>query len=135
MSTPETADSHPVPTLRKDRVRILFLICKREDISYEDFQRYWLEHASVFISEAVKSNLCKYEQQHVSQESKITFEKMGMKMAQYDGIAVMEAESFESIIQVLTDKDFVARSDSDKFVNWEKTVSVLPMNFGTFWEK
>ncbi|KAK7449312.1 hypothetical protein VKT23_013455 [Stygiomarasmius scandens] len=95
MSTPHLTDPAPTqePRLRKDRVRLLYLLSKRDDVSFEDFQRYWLDHAPVFLScsEVVKTNLLGYEQQHVNRESKEIFEKMGMKMAKYDGIAILEA--------------------------------------------
>lgn len=104
-------------SLRKDRVRVLALLRKREDISQDEFHRYWIEvHLKVFTSIAVvKKDLTKYEQVskfdfviseanhhklHKNHEFCEAVEKMGFSIPQWDGIALFEAESFEKILAV-----------------------------------
>ena len=52
------------PTLRQDRVRLAVLMAPKPGLSFEEFDRYWLDvHAKVFSSIAIaKRNLLKYEQ-------------------------------------------------------------------------
>ena len=52
------------PSLRSDRVRLAVLMAPKPGLSFEEFDRYWLDvHAKVFSSIAiVKRNLLKYEQ-------------------------------------------------------------------------
>ncbi len=52
------------PSLRSDRVRLAVLMSPKPGLSFEEFDRYWLDvHADVFTSIAiVKRNLLKYEQ-------------------------------------------------------------------------
>lgn len=49
---------------RTDRVRLVVLLRKREDITKEAFSRYWSgSHAELFQSlNVVKQNVLKYEQ-------------------------------------------------------------------------
>lgn len=51
-------------TLRTDRVRMVALLYPKEGLSFEEFDRYWLnEHSKVFTSiDIVKKNFLKYEQ-------------------------------------------------------------------------
>jgi hypothetical protein len=51
-------------SLRKDPVRVVGFIKKRDDLSHEEFYRYWIEeHSKLFSSiTIVKKNLVKYEQ-------------------------------------------------------------------------
>ncbi len=50
--------------ISKDRVRVVLLLHKRDDISKEEFQRYWNEEHADVLSDlsVVKKNLLKYEQ-------------------------------------------------------------------------
>ena len=60
-----TSSTDPsTPSLRPDRVRLAVLMAPKPGLSFEEFDRYWLDvHAKVFSSIAiVKRNLLKYEQ-------------------------------------------------------------------------
>ena len=52
------------PSFRTDRVRLAVLMAPKPGLSFEEFDRYWLDvHANVFASIAIaKRNLLKYEQ-------------------------------------------------------------------------
>lgn len=56
------------PSFRTDRVRLVVLMAPKPGLSFEEFDRYWLDvHAKVFSSIAIaKRNLLKYEQVSVS---------------------------------------------------------------------
>ena len=42
------------PTLRKDRVRLIYLLKRRKDMTHEEFANYWLNvHSKVFIGSRV----------------------------------------------------------------------------------
>lgn len=51
-------------TVRSDRVRMVALMYPKDGLSFEEFDKYWLnEHSKVFTSiDIVKTNLLKYEQ-------------------------------------------------------------------------
>lgn len=52
------------PSLRTDRVRLAVLMAPKPGLSFEEFDRYWLDvHGNIFSSIAIaKRNLLKYEQ-------------------------------------------------------------------------
>lgn len=56
------------PSLRTDRVRLAVLMAPKPGLSFEEFDRYWLDvHAKVFSSIAIaQRNLLKYEQVSVA---------------------------------------------------------------------
>ncbi|KAF9265812.1 hypothetical protein L218DRAFT_859725 [Marasmius fiardii PR-910] len=87
----------------ENRVRVLFFVQKKDDISFQEWSRYWShEHAQIFIDlEITKKNILKYEQLHVNQEWK---ERLGqypqVKVPDFDGIVIMEGESLEKITEV-----------------------------------
>ncbi|KAI5825110.1 hypothetical protein K523DRAFT_356284 [Schizophyllum commune Tattone D] len=46
-----TPDSH---SLRKDRVRLIYLLKRRKDMTHEEFADYWLnDHSKVFVNSRV----------------------------------------------------------------------------------
>ena len=60
----ETNTPSTKPSLRTDRVRLAVLMAPKPGLSFEEFDRYWLDvHGNVFSSIAIaKRNLLKYEQ-------------------------------------------------------------------------
>ena len=60
----ETTTPSTKPSLRTDRVRLAVLMAPKPGLSFEEFDRYWLDvHGNVFSSIAIaKRNLLKYEQ-------------------------------------------------------------------------
>ena len=64
------------PSFRKDRVRLAVLMAPKPGLSFEEFDRYWLNvHANVFSSIAiVKRNLLKYEQVRYPKDHSDTLE-------------------------------------------------------------
>ncbi|KAF5344905.1 hypothetical protein D9758_011552 [Tetrapyrgos nigripes] len=125
------------PTLRTDRVRMLGLIYKNPSISREEFDRYWLEHHSqLFLSlDIVKKNLLKYEQLHINQQTK-DLQSLGAALIECDGVAIIEAESYEKLLELFNDAQFkaIVEPDEEKFLDRSKTRSV-PLDFAAFINK
>ena len=148
------------PALRKDRVRLIYLLKRRKDMTHEEFSKYWLNvHSKVFIGSrvahqytlrydqvrvggeygfvkdaygrtAIMSPLCPDllrhsvlflfatvlflfailaylrnanigAQMHVSPAvMKAWSEKCGIPATTYDGVALLEADSFEDLEKV-----------------------------------
>ncbi|KAK1220225.1 hypothetical protein PQX77_017024, partial [Marasmius sp. AFHP31] len=86
-------------TLRTDRVRTVVFLKKREDITIEEFSRYWLDnHSKVLLDFARgKKGIIKYEQLHVNQAKKYRLIKMGVPVLDYDGVVLFDSESFAAM--------------------------------------
>jgi hypothetical protein len=105
---------------RTDRVRIVVLFKRKPTLSKEEFHKHWTEtHGPLFSSlDAVKRNLLKYEQvcgasrlllslPHSTQAhindlvlQQITQMIPGAPTADWDGMAIFEAESYAKIFEV-----------------------------------
>ncbi|KAL0580556.1 hypothetical protein V5O48_001465 [Marasmius crinis-equi] len=103
------------PALRKDRVRMLLFVKKREDLSYEEFSRYWKEvHAPIFLGiDIVKKDVLLYEQLHVNQEVKKQLQAAGTQVPKYDGVVVIEVESLEKVLEVNQNPEYVEKVFGD----------------------
>ncbi|EON96751.1 hypothetical protein UCRPA7_7756 [Phaeoacremonium minimum UCRPA7] len=68
-------------------IKISFLIRKRDDITTEEFHRYWSEeHPKAWLSVAiVKAKIVKYSQFHFN--NSLIDASMGLSMTPYDGAA------------------------------------------------
>ncbi|KAL0569240.1 hypothetical protein V5O48_012727 [Marasmius crinis-equi] len=115
--------TEPKPTLRKDRAKLLFFLQKKEDLSYEEFSRYWIEdHAPIFLGlDIVKKNILFYEQLHVNQEVKKQMQSVGAPVADYDGVVVFEGESLQKLQEVVQHPEYVEKvvGDGKKLFNLE----------------
>ncbi|KAL9096540.1 MAG: hypothetical protein Q9163_006431 [Psora crenata] len=114
------------PLIRPDRVRVVTVAFRKQGMSEEDFHSYWRdEHSQIFASIAiVKRNLIKYEQSHCSKEALESMKKGGFPAADFDGLAILEAESFEKIREVFADEEYknVVGADEDKFMDRKKSL-------------
>ncbi|KAF9257046.1 hypothetical protein L218DRAFT_991200 [Marasmius fiardii PR-910] len=100
----------------KNRVRLLMFTQKKDDISFQEYSRYWShEHAQIFMDlEIVKKNILKYEQLHVNQEWKAKLrENPSVNMPDFDGIVLFEAESPEKIQEVVQHPEFMDKVMGD----------------------
>ncbi|KAJ7918893.1 hypothetical protein B0H13DRAFT_1458921, partial [Mycena leptocephala] len=86
---------------RPDRVRLAVLIKRKPGMSVEEFGRYWAEvHGPLFTSlDIVKKNLVKYEQAHSNEEMLQQFQAAGFTKSEWDGMAIMEAESYAKLME------------------------------------
>ncbi len=70
-----SADATTIPPVRKDRVRLVGFMAKKEGLSDAEFYRYWHEvHGPVFANlEIVKKNILKFEQVRSASSSILYF--------------------------------------------------------------
>ncbi|KAL0577904.1 hypothetical protein V5O48_004099 [Marasmius crinis-equi] len=108
------------PTLIPNRVRVLFYTQKQPSLSFEEFSEQWRAHAPAFLAtKAAKENLLKYEQWHANQEFKQMLLGAGMKVPDYDGVVVVEAETVEKVLAAFSGSEYNEKvlPNSAKFVN------------------
>ncbi|KAG6918183.1 hypothetical protein DXG01_016170 [Tephrocybe rancida] len=81
-------------TFRTDRVRLLILIKKKEDITKEEFSDYWRNvHAKLFMNLDIGHTDSKYA---------TVFETdTGLLTSDYDGVLMLDGESFEKLFEVI----------------------------------
>ncbi|KAL1697091.1 hypothetical protein GGG16DRAFT_42587 [Schizophyllum commune] len=120
-------------TLRKDRVRLIYLVKRRKDMTHEEFANYWLNvHSKVIIGSRVAHQYTlRYDQMHVSPVTmKAWSEKYGIPATTYDGVALLEADSFEDLEKVLDSTEYKTHigPDEHKFIDHENS-QMIPMNF------
>ncbi|KAI4521618.1 hypothetical protein K525DRAFT_269690 [Schizophyllum commune Loenen D] len=132
------SDNKPSPSpgshsLRKDRVRLVYLLKRRKDITHEEFSNYWLNvHSKVFIGSRVAHQYTlRYDQMHLSPAAmKAWSEKYDIPSTKYDGIALSEADSFEDLQKVLEFADYKTHigPDEHNFIDHENS-QMIPMNY------
>ncbi|KAI0769380.1 hypothetical protein BD413DRAFT_604961 [Trametes elegans] len=126
MSAPSDAPAAaPTPSVRTDRVRLAVLMAPKPGLSFEEFDRYWLNvHANIFSSIAIaKKNLLKYEQFHLdpAYESVIEAQSLAKSKSRFRGIAIFEATSLDKIFEVFQDEEYlrVVVPDENNFFDHE----------------
>ncbi|KAL0569241.1 hypothetical protein V5O48_012728 [Marasmius crinis-equi] len=118
--------------IRTDRVRLLLFVERNPSTTFEEFVKYWREeYAPAFTSTTIaKKNLLRYEQvcrplsphkvPHVEnslgleqmvldQESKVKMQQLGAKIIECDGVAVLEGESVEKLVQLFSDEEYIEK--------------------------
>ncbi|PBK69045.1 hypothetical protein ARMSODRAFT_957358 [Armillaria solidipes] len=128
-----STSSSPTLKLTQNRVRVAGFLKRKPGISKEEFTRRWLQHAELFKSTEMSKNVLKYDQMHVNDETNALLKQMGAPTCDWDGIAIMEGESFEKILSITTNEEYerVIVLDELGFLDREKT-QVVPLNFGVF---
>ncbi|KII93019.1 hypothetical protein PLICRDRAFT_376893 [Plicaturopsis crispa FD-325 SS-3] len=118
-------------SIRTDRACMLVFLKRKEGTSKEEFKRYWLDvHGPLYVAlPIVKKNVLRYEQIHPDDAQA---QALGIAVSAYDGIAIIEAESFEKIAEVSQDPEFrrVSLPDSEKFMDMS-ALQYLPMRYAT----
>ncbi|THH15368.1 hypothetical protein EUX98_g9478 [Antrodiella citrinella] len=113
--------------LTKNHVRGAVLLHPKDGVSFEEFDKYWIEkHGDLFSSlPIVKKNLIKYEQFHFNADLNKELAKVGLYKSPYYGIANFEAESDEKLLEVFEDPEYkrLLLPDEDKF--FDKSMSEL----------
>ncbi|KAI8994044.1 hypothetical protein BD414DRAFT_481225 [Trametes punicea] len=118
-------NTSPKPALRTDRVRLAVLMAPKPGLSFEEFDRYWLDvHANVFSSIAIaKRNLLKYEQFHLDRnyDDIVVAQTLAKSKSPFRGIAIFEATSLDKIFEIFQDEEYlrVVVPDEDKFFDHE----------------
>ncbi|KII93020.1 hypothetical protein PLICRDRAFT_100963 [Plicaturopsis crispa FD-325 SS-3] len=122
-------------SIRTDRVRAVICFKRKEGLSKEEFDAYWLEHhAPLFSSVAiVKKNILKYEQAHLSEAAQ---QASSLPTLPFDGIVTLETESFEKLLEVYGDPEYarVVVPDEERFMD-RLTMQVFPATVATVMDK
>ncbi|KAI0326539.1 hypothetical protein GY45DRAFT_1258785 [Cubamyces sp. BRFM 1775] len=134
------SDGTSKPAVRTDRVRLAVLMAPKPGLSFEEFDRYWLDvHAEVFSSIAiVKRNLLKYEQFHLDPkyDDIIAAQSLAKSKTPFRGIAIFEATSLDKIFDIFQDEEYlrVVVPDEHKFFDHENA-QILAGPFATIIDK
>ncbi|KAI0661438.1 hypothetical protein C8Q70DRAFT_911484 [Cubamyces menziesii] len=134
------SDTTSKPALRTDRVRLAVLMAPKPGLSFEEFDRYWLDvHAEVFSSIAIaKRNLLKYEQFHLDSkyDDIIAAQTLAKSKSPFRGIAIFEATSLDKIFEIFRDEEYlrVVVPDEHKFFDHENA-QILAGPFATIINK
>ncbi|KAJ6591356.1 hypothetical protein B0H10DRAFT_2036612 [Mycena sp. CBHHK59/15] len=95
---------------RKDRVRIMAFLKKRDGLANDEFAARWLDYAEIFRElEIVKANILRYEQTYANDRFLEKFRAAGMKTAEFDAVAVLESESYEKIFEVMASEEYAQK--------------------------
>ena len=150
------------PSLRTDRVRLAVLMAPKPGLSFEEFDRYWLDvHGNIFSSIAIaKRNLLKYEQvsphshrivlsstlsiahHRVEQfhldpkyNDTIAASSLAKSQSPFRGIAIFEATSLDKIFEIFEDEEYlrVVVPDEHKFFDHEKA-QIIAGPFATIFD-
>ncbi|KAJ9615787.1 hypothetical protein H2200_001864 [Cladophialophora chaetospira] len=108
-------------------VRITILIRKQDHISYEDFHNWSTSHPKIWLSvPIVREKIVKYSQFHVNDALRA---QLGAKLpfAQYDGAAEMCAKSFDDLMEVFSNEEYlrVVVPDEQTFLKRDEAVMML----------
>ncbi|KAI1454433.1 EthD domain-containing protein [Annulohypoxylon moriforme] len=108
-------------------VKITFFIRKKDNLSHEEFHRYWSEeHSKIFLSvPIIRRNIVKYSQFHA--DNSIDLTKFGVNTVGYDGGASMWANSLEDLLAIFTDEEYlkIVVPDEEKFFNRAEVVTMV----------
>ena len=89
-------------------IKIVFCLRRRQDLSPEEFCRYWLDdHAELVRRHASALRLRRYAQSHMITDPRIAaaIDVRGSVIEPYDGVAELWWDSAEDIIAALTTKE------------------------------
>ncbi|KAJ7808561.1 hypothetical protein B0H13DRAFT_2686113 [Mycena leptocephala] len=110
-------------TFRSDRVCLAILL-KRKPAEV---------HGPLVVSLAiVRENLVKYEQAHSNEGMLQQFQEAGFRKSEWDGMAIMEAETYAKLMEVIQSQGFqsVLTSDAEKFIDVSE-IQFIPLDLIT----
>ncbi|KIJ66596.1 hypothetical protein HYDPIDRAFT_109667 [Hydnomerulius pinastri MD-312] len=120
-------------SLRTDRVRITASFKRKEGVSKEAFDNFWLnEHPKLFHSlDIVKKNIVKYEQAHANEVVSKAIAEAGLTVSPFDAQATIEAASFESLMAVFMSEEYRKTVGVESMKYFEKGGHMFASNFAT----
>ncbi|KAJ6507685.1 hypothetical protein C8R47DRAFT_1208729 [Mycena vitilis] len=83
-------------------IHLIYLLRRLPHVSFEGFDahRGQIHGALIAALPAIKSGVVKYKQFHVLPETNAALAAQGMPVMTYDGIAELEAEKLEDILEL-----------------------------------
>ncbi|KAG6329094.1 hypothetical protein ID866_9994 [Astraeus odoratus] len=120
-------------SLRTDRVRITGSFKRKEGVSKEEFDNFWLnEHPKLFTSlDIVKKNILKYEQAHANEVVSNAMAAHGLVIAPFDAMAIFEAATFEDLMEVFTSEEYRKTVGAESVKYFERGGQMFAANFAT----
>ena len=114
-------------------IKLVFCLRRRDDLSREEFQRYWREqHGPLVRSHAEALGIRRYVQVH-SIDDEISLAIAGERGSPqpYDGVAELWFDDIEGANRAFNEPRYleVVRPDELKFVDLERCVSMLTEEF------
>ncbi|KAI1387357.1 uncharacterized protein F4822DRAFT_280046 [Hypoxylon trugodes] len=108
-------------------VKLTFLIKKRDDISLEEFHRYWREnHRKLAVSTPIfREKVVRYTQYH--SDGSVDLKKIGIGNPGYDGAAIVWARSLEDLIEVFNHEDYLKylATDEPNFLKRDEIITMF----------
>lgn len=119
-------------SLRTDRVRIIGSVKRKEGVSKEEFENFWInEHPKLFNSlEVVKRNILKYEQAHANEVVSQALTESGLTVAPFDAMSIFEAPTFEALMEVFTSEEYKKTVGAESLKYFERG-QMFAANFAT----
>lgn len=119
-------------SLRTDRVRIIGSVKRKEGVSKEEFENFWInEHPKLFNSlEVVKRNVLKYEQAHANEVVSQALTESGLTVAPFDAMSIFEAPTFEALMEVFTSEEYKKTVGAESLKYFERG-QMFAANFAT----
>ncbi|KAK0209220.1 hypothetical protein DFS33DRAFT_1254824 [Desarmillaria ectypa] len=126
-------------TIQTDRVRVALLFKRKEGLTLEEFYSHWFEGLSKMLlsSPIFMDNVLKYEQLRIDNETAAMLKTVGFEPPeQWDGMALLEAESFEKIFAIFQSEEYktIIGPYEDQFLQ-RKAVQIFPLRFAVFLDK
>ncbi|KAJ7582204.1 hypothetical protein C8J56DRAFT_1056350 [Mycena floridula] len=102
-------------------VHITVSLKHRPDISFEEFDEIWTNHAKVFTGiKYTQDNVIRYTQFHVKKDLGAPFLEFGMaNVNEFDGIAHFDVERVDVLVNLMKDEEYlrVVVPDEDRFLD------------------
>ncbi|KAJ7582202.1 hypothetical protein C8J56DRAFT_1168209 [Mycena floridula] len=102
-------------------VRITCSLKRRPDISFEEFDEIWTNHAKVFTGiKYTQDNFIRYTQFHVKKDLGAPFLEFGMaNVNEFDGIAHFDMENVDVFVNLMKDDEYlrVVAPDEQRFLD------------------
>ncbi|SJL13636.1 uncharacterized protein ARMOST_17083 [Armillaria ostoyae] len=126
-------------TIQTDRVRVALLFKRKEGLTLEEFYHQWFEGLSKMLlsSPIFVDNVLKYEQLRIDSEAAAMLKAVGFEPPeQWDGMALLEAESFEKIFAIFQSEEYKTTIGpyEDQFLQ-RKAAQIFPLKFAVFLDK
>ncbi|KIJ57863.1 hypothetical protein HYDPIDRAFT_103729 [Hydnomerulius pinastri MD-312] len=125
-------------SLRTDRVRITASFKRKEGVSKEAFDNFWLnEQPKLFNSlDIVKKHIFKYAcvhslLAHANEVVSKAITEAGLQVAPYDAMATMEAASFQDLMAVFQSEEYRKTVGAESLKYFERGGQMFASNFAT----
>lgn len=123
-------------TIQTDRVRVALFFKRKEGLTLEEFYHHWFEGLSKMLlsSPIFVDNVLKYEQLRIDSEAAAMLKAVGFEPPeQWDGMALLEAESFEKIFAIFQSEEYKTTIGpyEDQFLQ-RKAAQIFPLKFAVF---